>query len=321
MRVVGRVAAPRQDQVDQRHRPVLEGRRGGERLLRRSGRGHPGQRRDGQRGPDPRCLDRPPVGERHPRPVRAQLQPHRLCPQQDLGARTGGGVGQGLPELPVATPRVEEDPPARAPAGEGAGHHAARRARAHPAPGLLARELGGLEAPELAGVGEVEALAEGRAEGGAQHLLEGVLPRGRAAEPEGRVAQRAGGHGGGEAAGEVEGPQGEGDPAAGQPDAAAPRAELEVVAQKPAQLGQDPRLDRRVQAVAAEVDAHPGDAVAGRGAADAAGPLDQDHPVARAGRAVGRPHPGGPGPQHHQVGGRRRQPPAGTAAPLAEAAG
>ncbi len=96
---------------------------------------------------------------------------------------------------------------------------------------------------------------------------------------------------------------------------------LEVVAEQGAQLRQDPRLHRRVQAVAAQVDPQAGDRVAGRGPADVAGPLDQDHAVAGAGRSVRGPHPGGPGAQHHQVGRLRDQPPAGTAAPLAAAAG
>jgi hypothetical protein len=321
VRVVGRVAAPRQDEVDQDHRPVPEGGRRGEGAVGWGGGGHAGQRGDRQRRPDPPRLDGPAVGEGHPRPVGAQLQAPGLGAQQHLRAGLRGGVGQGLPELPVAAPRVEEDALARAPAREDAGDQAARRARADPAPRLLARELGRLEAPELARVREVEALAEGRAEGGPQHLLEGVGPRGRAAEPEGGVAGRAGCHVERQPPGEVEGPQGEGDPAVGEPDAAAPGAQLEVVAQQPAELGQDPRLDRRVQAVAAQVDAHPGDGVAGRGPADAVGPLDQDHPVAGAGRPVRRPHPGGPGPQHNQVGGRRLYPPAGTAAPFAAAAG
>ena len=71
--------------------------------------------------------------------------------------------------------------------------------------------------------------------------------------------------------------------------------------------------------MAAEVDAHPGDRVAGRGAADAAGALHERHAVAVAGGAVGRAHPGRARPQDQQVG--RRQPPAGTAAPWAAAAG
>ena len=65
--------------------------------------------------------------------------------------------------------------------------------------------------------------------------------------------------------------------------------------------------------MAAEVDAHPGDRVAGRGAADVAGALHERHAVAVAGGAVGRAHPGRARPQDQQVG--RRQPPAGTAAP------
>ena len=144
---------------------------------------------------------------------------------------------------------------------------------------------------------------------------------GRAAESERGVADGARGHGRRQAPGEVERPQGEGDPAVAEPDAAVAGTTLEVVAEQVVQHRQDPRLDRRVQAVAAQVHPQPGDGTAGRGPADVAGPLDQDHAVAVAGRAVGRAHAGGPGSQHHQVGRLRDQPPAGTAAPFAAAAG
>jgi hypothetical protein len=43
--------------------------------------------------------------------------------------------------------------------------------------------------------------------------------------------------------------------------------------------------------------------------------------VPGAGGTVRRPHARGAGPQHHQVGRRRRQPPAGTGDPFVAAAG
>ncbi len=204
-------------------------------------------------------------------------------------------------------------------AGQRARHQLARRARRDAAAGLLPGQLRRLQAPELARVGEVEALAEGGAERGAQDLLEGVGARPPAQRGEGRVAQRAGRHRRRQAADQVERAQREGDPAAAEPDAPVAGPPLEVAAEQRAQLGQDAGLDRGVEAVAAEVDAHAGDGVAGRGPADPPGPLDERDPVAVPGGPVGRAHPGGARPQDQQVG--RRQPPAGTAAPSAAAAG
>jgi hypothetical protein len=72
--------------------------------------------------------------------------------------------------------------------------------------------------------------------------------------------------------------------------------------------------------MAAEVDAHAGDGVAGGGAADPVGALHERHAVAVAGGPVRGAHARGPCPEHEQVGlGRGRQPPAGTAAPAAAA--
>jgi hypothetical protein len=71
--------------------------------------------------------------------------------------------------------------------------------------------------------------------------------------------------------------------------------------------------------VAAEVDPHAGHRVAGRGAADPPGALDERHAVAVAGGAVGGADAGRARPQDQQVG--RGQPPAGTGAPSDAATG
>jgi hypothetical protein len=317
--VEGRVAGARDDEVDQGHGPVLERDGGRQRLRRRRRLGHPGQSGHGEGRPDAARLELAAAGQSDARPVGAQLQAAGLRVEQDLRAGVRGGAGQRLPELAVAAPGVEEDALAGAAAGQDARQQLARRAGRDPAPGLLAGQLGGLEAPELARVGEVEALAEGRAERGAQDLVERVGPRPTAKGGERRVAQGAGRHRRRQAAHEVERAQGEGDPAAAQADAPVPGPSLEVVAEQGAQLGQDARLDGGVEAVAAQVDPHAGDRVAGRGPADPPGPLDKRHAMAVPGRAVGRAHPGRARPQDQQVG--RRQPPAGTAAPSAAAAG
>ena len=113
---------------------------------------------------------------------------------------------------------------------------------------------------------------------------------------------------------QVERAQREGDPAAAQADAPVARPPLQVGAQQRPQLGQDARLDGRVQPVAAEVDAHPGDLVARGRAADPVAALDQRHPVAPHGRAVGGPDARGARAQHQQVG--RGQFRAATAVPV-----
>jgi len=80
------------------------------------------------------------------------------------------------------------------------------------------------------------------------------------------------------------------------------RARLEVVAEQAAQLREDARLDRRVQAVAAQVHAHPGHGAARGGPADVGRALHHDHPVAGAGGLLRGPDPGGARPQDDQIG-------------------
>ena len=217
------------------------------------------------------------------------------------------GVGQRLPDLPVAAAWGEERALARRSPPHRARHDAPGGARAHPATGLLAGELGRIDPPDLARVGEVEPLAEGGPEGGHQHLGEGVRARRPAQRAQGGVAQRPGGHARRQAPHQVQRAQGEGDPPAAEADAPVPRPRLKIVAQQRPQLGQDPRLDGRVQAVAAQIDAHAGHLAAGGGAAHERGPLEQRHAVPRRRRAVGGAQARRARSQHQQVAARRAQ--------------
>jgi len=101
---------------------------------------------------------------------------------------------------------------------------------------------------------------------------------------------------------QVEGAQGETDPASLQTYPAVARAHLQVVAKQSAQLVEDAGLDRRVQAVAAEVDPVPGHGHARRGAPEPRAPLQQRHPVPVARGAVGGAHPGRAPAQNQQIG-------------------
>jgi len=293
-------------QVHQQHRtePQLCGgvyrRRVGRRV------GDPGQHRQWDRG------EQLTAGHGADRDtVLAGDHPGHLGTEPDVRARVGRGLRQRVHELAEAAPRVVEHP---ARSGRVAAQHPRgdlpRGVRGDPATGLLRVDLLARKPPQLVRVRGIERVVDGAAEAAAQRV--GVAHRQPIARPE--AAQRTGHrvrgdprrHGGRQRAHQLRGPQREGHPAAGEPQAAVAGTLLQIVAEQAAKIGEDVRRGGRVQPVAPVVHPDPGDLEAPRHPTDRAGSLEHDGGQAGAGGPPCGGQPRRAGAEHDEINAGHR---------------
>lgn len=211
---------------------------------------------------------------------------------EDADAGVGGGFGVGVADLAEALARVIEA--ALAGGGEHLAEELAQGAGGDAAAGLLGVDVRGVEAPDFAGVGEVEVAADGGAEAVLEDGGEGLFELPGVGFEDG-LGEDAGGEGGRSVEGDVQGLEGEVEPAVLEEDAAVAGAFEEIVAEQGADIGEDFGRTGRMQAVAAVVDAVAGDGEAGGIAAGVRGTLEQGDLEAAAGEQPGKGEAGGAG--------------------------